>query len=312
MEEHMERIIYGTMGLGGPWDDTEITSQSIEEAEHAIEAALNIGIKTFDHADIYRKGKAEIVFAHAIKNLSIKREDIIIQSKSGIDLSSETTTYNFDPDYIERQLNQSLKNLQTDYLDAYLLHRPDPLADLSALGKRLKQLKNEGLFKKLGVSNMSHHQIELMAYYMDEKIEINQLEMSLSKIDFVDSTITFNHQNHHRNDNSSGTIEHCMKNNIELQAWGSLVQGAYSKSTTDACDSFLATRNVVKELSIKYKTSDASIVLAWLMKHPANIRPIVGSKNPKRILEIKDAESINLDHLDWYRLLTASRGQLIP
>jgi len=124
--------------------------------------------------------------------------------------------------------------------------------------------------------------------------------------------VTFNHNGHHTSDCPSGTIEHCMKNNIELQAWGSLSQGIYSMDNTDVTENIKKTRTVVTELAEKYDTSKASIVLAWLMKHPSAIRPIVGSKNPSRILELRDASKINLGHLEWYRLFTASRGQVIP
>ncbi len=154
--EHASSVVFGCMGLGGEWAASSYSSEHVKQANNAIEAALNAGITVFDHADIYTLGKAEKVFADVLKQNPDWRNNMIIQSKCGIRFEDETgpKRYDFSPAYITQSVDGILQRLNQEYIDILLLHRPDPLADLPALGECLTALHKAGKFRYLGVSNM--------------------------------------------------------------------------------------------------------------------------------------------------------------
>lgn len=310
-------IIYGAMGLGGPREETfKLTDTHYDEAELAIQTALDEGITFFDLADIYKNGRSELVFGHYLKKNPQIREKIILQSKVGIHLwgSDFGSRFDFSYDHIITSVDQILERLNTNYLDVLLLHRPDPLCDRDALKKAIDELFTSGKIRNLGVSNMDYHQIKLIEAYTGRKIIANQLELSLKKTDFVDSAIGFNNPHGKGLDFQLGTLEHCILNNISLQSWSPLARGIYSgaKLDKDTHQTILDTKNLVTRLAKKYAVSSDAVVLAWLMKHPAKINPVIGTTNPERIKNAMQAFHVSLTRDEWYELLVKSKGIPMP
>ncbi len=310
-------IIYGAMGLGGDWaKDKPITEEHIEEAKAALNTAIECGITFFDLADIYKGGKSETVFGYYLKENPTLREKIIIQSKVGIHLTGAPFGSRFDFSYshITQAVDGILHRLGTDYLDILLLHRPDPLMEREELKRAIDELFTQGKIRSLGVSNMDHHQIQLIETYTGRKIVANQLELSLLKTDFVINTVGFNNPVGNNLNFPLGALEYCMLNNVSLQSWSPLARGIYSGRALDAAtdETVYKTKEIVERIAKDRNVSADGVVLAWLMKHPAKINPVIGTKNPVRIKNAMDAFKIQLTRDEWYELLVASKGVRMP
>ena len=310
-------IIYGAMGLGGDWaKDQPITEKHLEEATLALNTAIECGITFFDLADIYKAGKSETVFGHYLKANPTIREKIIIQSKVGIRLTGAPFGSRFDFSYshIIESVDGILSRLCTDYLDILLLHRPDPLMDRDELKRAIDKLFKEGKIRALGVSNMDYHQIQLIEAYTGRKIVANQLELSLLKTDFVCNTVGFNNSVGDNLNFPLGTLEYCMLNNVNIQSWSPLARGIYSGRPLDenTPKTISNTKEIVERIAKDRNVSTDGVVLAWLMKHPAKINPVIGTTNPERIRNAMDAFKIQLTRDEWYELLVASKGVSMP
>lgn len=311
------RLILGCMGLGGGWTRDPIESAHVKQAQEAVETALDRGIHMFDHADIYAFGKAETVFGQVLQQNPALRERMIIQSKLGIRFPDEAkgipARYDFSKEYILESVDGILSRLGIDYLDVLLLHRPDALMDAREVAEAFHQLKASGKARYFGVSNMSAGQIRLLQSQLSEKLVVNQLELSLHKIGWLETGIHVNQDTARNNIFPEGTLEYCQMENIQLQAWGSLAKGLYSgASLQDASDNVKSTASLVKRLAEEKQTSREAIVLAWLMKHPAAIQPVIGTTDPSRIQACAEAENIELSRDEWYSLYVSSRGVSLP
>ena len=201
------------MGLGGSWSAEPYSSADVDEAAAAVEAALNAGITLFDHADIYRNGKAEAVFGEVLAQTPGLRERIRLQTKCGIRLNEQglETHYDLSRDAILERTNESLARLRTDYVDVLMLHRPDPLVDPAEVASAVGQLMAEGKVRAVGVSNMSGAQIEVLQDRLEAPVVANQLEMSLLKRAWLESTVLVNHAEGTDYSFPHGTVEHCVR-----------------------------------------------------------------------------------------------------
>ncbi|MGA8790171.1 MAG: aldo/keto reductase [Paenarthrobacter sp.] len=311
------RLIYGCMGLGGPWDGTSYGAAEIDQAAAVVEAARGIGIELFDHADIYRSGKSEAVFGEVLVRSQGLRERIQLQTKCGIRLGERglQTHYDLSRDAILERVNGSLKRLQTDYVDVLLLHRPDPLMDPREVADAVGQLMAEGKVRHLGVSNMSGAQIAFLQDQLETPVVANQLEMSLLRRDWLESTVLVNHAEGAGYSFPHGTLEHCMAQGIELQAYGSLAQGRYTGATSkEFPPAESAVKEMLEQLAGEKNTTPESVLLGWLMKHPARISPVVGTTHPTRIAACADAAAVakEMTRAQWYGLWVTARGNNIP
>ncbi|MFC5652964.1 aldo/keto reductase family oxidoreductase [Paenibacillus solisilvae] len=309
------QLVLGCMRFGGGWDQTPITADHLKEGHAALDAALEIGINMFDHADIYTRGKAEQVFGQVLKERPGLREQILIQSKCGIRFGDEANPHRFDfsESHILSSVDGILERIGTEYIDFLLLHRPDSLVEPEEVASAIHKLKASGKVRHFGVSNMSQGQIRLLQSYSDEPFIVNQLEMSLKKIGFVETGVHVNQEAAKNNVFPEGTLEYCRLENIQLQSWGPLAQGIYSgRDLKNESESVKATAKLVQKLAEEKNTTAESIVLAWLMRHPAGIQPVIGTINPERILACRDSITISLTREEWYALYTASRGVNMP
>lgn len=307
-------LIYGCMGLGGEWDNSEFTSKDIAVAERAIDAATSININFFDLADIYRHGKSERVFGQLLKNNQVRREDIIIQSKCGIRLSpTGTNHYDFSEQWIEHSLSGILERLDTEYLDILMLHRPDILVDTEELNKILNRLHTSGRVRAFAVSNMDVSQLQFLEKALEAPIIANQIELSLSATGPFSYAIQAKNQHTTSNQFYHGMFEHAQLNDVEVQSWGSLANGLYSTPINETdTKTVRKTKALVIELANHYNVSKEAILLNFIRKHPAKVRPVIGSLNPDRIKACNDIYRFELSKEHWYALLCASMGQGVP
>lgn len=314
---HTSRLILGCMPFGGGWNSEPITKDNILKAEKAVDAALSIGITMFDHANIYTRGKAEETFGTILKNRPELRDQIIIQSKCGIRLGDDTLPgrFDFSKEHILQAVDDSLSRLGIAYLDILLLHRPDPLVEPDEVAEAFGRLKAAGKVRYFGVSNMSVGQIKFLQQALPDRLMVNQLEMSLAHLHFLDQTVHVNQQAGASVNFADGLMEFMQTERIQIQAWGPLAQGRFSgRAVEKEPESVQKTAALVKRMAAEKETTPEALVLGWLMKHPAMIQPVIGTTDPDRIVACQDAErqSQLMTREEWYTLYVSARGKSMP
>jgi predicted oxidoreductase len=262
-------------------------------------AAYEAGYTLFDHADIYCRGMCETVFGQAMKDVPGMRDHILIATKCGIRFPGEPKPdsphrYDFSAEHILWSCDQSLKRLGTDYIDIYQLHRPDVLMDPQEVAGAFEELKKAGKVRHFGVSNFTPSQVTALQSAWPD-IVVNQVRVSLGELGCL----------------YDGTLDQCLERRITPLAWSPMGGGFLGTGgTPDAKDEKrVKLVELMDQIAVKYGTTRTVIALAWLLKHPSKIIPIVGSSNPERIRESVKADEVELDREDWYRLLVAARGQ---
>lgn len=283
------KLIAGTM-TWGVWGKSLLKNDMIAILKHGVSE----NITTFDHADIYGGYTTETEFGQAFKDSGIYREDVQFISKCGIQYMSANRKnvvkhYNYSKDYIIWSVEASLKNLQTDYLDTLLLHRPSPLMQPDEISEAIITLKNSGKIKHFGVSNFTASQMDLIS--KNVQIDVNQIEFSLTKHDAI----------------HDGTLDYMMVNNIKPMAWSPL--GSVFKEETAQT---LRIKNQLEILSEKYQATADQLLLAWILKHPSGIIPVIGTTNMERMTAAQQATKIDLETEDWFLILVASQGHKVP
>lgn len=311
------RLVLGCMSFGGNWDRTPIGQEDIRKAEQALDAALGIGITMFDHADIYTMGKAEQTFGAVLKNRPDLRDRIILQSKCGIRFSDDTAPgrFDFSKSHILASVEGILQRLGTSYLDILLLHRPDPLMEPEEVAAAFGELKAAGKVRYFGVSNMSASQIRFLQQALPDQIAVNQLEMSLAHLHWLDQGVHVNQQAGTHVNFAEGLLEYCQLEHIQVQAWSPLAQGRFSGRTLTAePEQIQKTVALVGQMAASKETTPEAIVLGWLLRHPAAIQPVIGTINPQRIVACADAErqAQLMTREEWYALYVSARGEPLP
>lgn len=283
------KIIAGTM-TWGVWGKNCSTEQMIE----LMNICLENGISTFDHADIYGGYTTEEAFGKAFNESKINRKDIQLISKCGIQMVSESRKntikhYQYSKAYIIASAELSLKNLQTDYLDLLLLHRPSPLIQADEIAEAVEKLKIEGKILDFGVSNFTPSQSNLIE--TKTKINYNQIEFSITHLEPM----------------LDGSLDHMQTNRITPMCWSPL--GTVFRNENEQSQRI---KKVTHELAAKYNVSEDIILLAWIIKHPAGIIPVCGTSDKKRLSLLMKATTVEMDLQDWFALWTASTGNDVP
>jgi predicted oxidoreductase len=312
---HVSRLVFGCMGLGGGWNKDAITKAHLKQTHECIDAAIAGGINFFDHADIYTFGKAEQVFGQALAERPELREHMYIQSKCGIRFEDDKgpKRYDFSAKWIEESVEGSLKRLNTDYLDVLMLHRPDPLMEVEEIAQVFSCLQESGKVRNFAVSNMQQHQMNFLQHALDMPIVANQIEASLQKHQFVDEGVYAGNADGKDLNFTPGSVEYCRHFDIQIQSWGSLCQGLYTGGDlTNASQADINTSILVNKLAALYDTTPEAIVLAWLLRHPALIQPIIGTTNVERIAASWGALNVTLSREHWYALYVSAKGHELP
>ena len=310
------RIAFGTWHLGGTWDNTPPSDEIKKRANDLIHAAVEHGITLIDLADIYTRGKSDMVVGEVIKNSPAIREKVLLQAKSGIVLPDELYEgsiphYDFSYDNLTQKVETTLQRLNTDYVDILLLHRPDPLVEPEEVARAIDDLESSGKVRYFGVSNHTPMQIELLKRYVKQPLVINQIELNILHNDLINDGVVSN-TNSADYTGARGTLDYCRLNDIMVQAWSPVAGGQIIAPSEDAPDNIKQTAQVIAELAEKYNTTKSAITLAWLLRHPAKIQPILGTMKVERIAESVLADNIELSRVDWYRLFAAANGAGIP
>lgn len=307
MQLEVSRIGQGCMRL----------SDSQPEVVATIRAALDQGITFFDHADVYGRGRCEEVFSAIWEEVPGLRDEIVLQSKCGIRSAGDPDErapqrYDFSSKYIMSSVDGSLRRLKTDYLDLLLLHRPDPLVEPEEVAWAFDQLQQAGKVRFFGVSNHTPAQIRLLQKWVQQPLVVNQVEMSIIHMPLINEGIVFN-QDDLRTDAGEGTLEFCRLHGITVQAWSPLAAGFLSGRPLSRPDPRIdKTAAVVARLAEERDVSKEAIVIAWLLRHPAGIQPMIGTTNPARIAAACQADEVELTREEWYSLFEAGRGQVVP
>lgn len=308
-------VIYGCMALGGGWESNQVTKADVAQAHQVIDTLLESGVNYIDHADIYTHGKAEQVFGEVLKERPELKEHFIIQSKCGIRFADDLYPgrYDLSPEWITSSVEGMLSRLHIECLDVLMLHRPDPLMEPSAIGQVFNQLVAAGKVKQFGVSNMNQSQLHFLQHYVDQPLIANQIELSLKNLAWLDEGVMVGMPEGASVNFSSGTLEYCQMNRVQIQAWGSLCQGLFTGANlANQPEHYQQTTALVTDLAKQYQCSGEAILLAWLLRHPAGIQPIIGTSNIARIKQAQQATHITLSREHWYQLYVSARGSALP
>jgi predicted oxidoreductase len=309
-ELDVSRLAYGTTSLA-TWDLSPVTPKEIRKGIQIVEAALENGITFFDHADIYAYGKCEEVFSAVWEAIPDAREQMVLQSKCGIRLfeGGEETRYDFSYERIVSSAEGSLRRLKVEQLDLLLLHRPDPLVEPDEVARAFALLKTRGMVRHFGVSNHSASQIALLQGSLDEPLVANQLKLSLLHNSLISDGLSINQTGVAQSPGVSGLLDYCRLHGLQVQAWSPAAQGHIVSPPDDAPDTTLEAKRLVGEIAAKKGCPEDAIALAWLLHHPANIMPIIGTSRPARLESSVAADSVELTNDEWARLLSAARGK---
>lgn len=279
-------LIAGTMRWG-IWG----ANHSVKEIQKLIDVCVEENITTFDHADIYGSHTTEELFGNAWKDMDLKRENLQFISKCGIVMNSDKKPsalkyYNYNKDYILNCVDESLSNLKTDYLDTLLLHRPSPLMNPEVIAEAFTVLKDVGKVREFGVSNFSVSQFELINQYVP--LVTNQIEISVNEISSFED----------------GILDQLMSKGLRPTAWS--VMGSYF---SDQSDENIRIKKVIVELCDKYNAEENQILLAFILKHPSKIIPVIGTSKAETIRTLSKTLQIDLDLEDWFRILESIKGK---
>lgn len=288
MQTKLSPIIAGTMNWG-IWDKKLSTS----EMAHLIQLCVENRITSFDHADIYGGYTTEADFGKAYTQSKIDRKDIQLISKCGIQLThgrdNKIKHYNYSKDYIIWSAEHSLKNLQTDYLDVFLLHRPSPLMEADEIAEAIEKLKKEGKIIDFGLSNFTASQTELIR--QKTQISYNQIQFSAT----------------HHEAMLDGSFDYMQLHNIRPMSWNPL--GTVFREDIEQTRRL---KKLLAELVKKYHLGSDTILLAWVLKHPAKVLPVAGTVNVARIQALMKATELQLEQEDWFAIWTESMGNEVP
>ena len=268
------------------------------QTESFVKSALDLGTNFFDHADVYGAGRSEELFGNVLKNEPSLREKMILQSKCGI---VPGRMYDFSKEHILNQVDGSLKRLNTEYLDLLVLHRPDALMEPDEVAEAFDTLVTSGKVRHFGVSNHTPMQIQLLERYLNQKLLVNQLQLSLTESTMISTGMETNTSNAGGINRDGYVLDFCRLNDITVQAWSPFQFGRIA-GTFIGNPNFPKLNETINELSGKYNLTPGGIVTAWILRHPANIQMITGTMNLNHLKEIVDATDVRISREDWYRL----------
>lgn len=283
-----------------------IADKSESEIESLIATALDAGINFFDHADIYGGGKSETLFGDVLKKHPEYREKMIIQDKCGI---VPGKYYDASYEHIIDSVNHSLERLQTSYIDILLLHRPDALSEPQEIARAFNALHQQGKVKYFGVSNYTAGQIAYLQKYLDFPLVINQLQLSIIHSLMIDSGLNMNMTDEQAIDREGGILDYCRIHDMTIQPWSS-VQASWADGTFIDNPKYEKLNTVLATLAEKYHTNKGAIAIAWLLRIPGDIQPILGTTSPVHLKESLDALNIKLTREEWYALYLAEEKPL--
>jgi predicted oxidoreductase len=274
-------------------------------AEHVIKTALDLGASFFDHSDVYGNGSCEEIFAD-IAGASSVREKMLLQTKCGI---RRAPAYDFSKEHILKSVEGSLKRLKTDRIDVLLLHRPDALAEPEEVAEAFDILHISGKVLHFGVSNQNPMQIQLLKKFVKQPIVANQLQLSLTNANMISQGLHVNMLDDAAINRDGSVLDFCRLNDITVQPWSPFQYGFF-EGVFLGNPKFPTLNEAIDALAKRYNVSNTAIAMAWLLRHPAKMQPVIGTMNPSRVADCIKAAEIVLTRDEWYRLYIAAGNKL--
>ncbi len=300
------RLAYGCMRLAGTMDRSQLTAEREAAGRRAVLAAWEAGYTHFDHADIYGNGLCEEIFGRVLREVPGMRERILVATKCGIrwqgdPVPSAPHRWDFSREHIVRSCEASLKRLGIETVDLFMLHRPDYLADPQAIAAAFAQLRDQGKVRAFGVSNFRPSYLSMVRAACPMPLVVNQVEIHLARLDCLED----------------GTLDQCLELGITPVSWsplagGLLGDGGVAQAADPRAAGLRVLLDVLDATAKRLGVSRTVLSLAWLLRHPAGIVPVVGSTDPARIRDAVRADALELSREDWYTILVAARGQGLP
>lgn len=296
-DTEVSQVALGCMRIGNMTD---------KEADIYLATAVECGYNYFDHADIYGGGRCEEVFGAALKRNGKLRDKIIIQTKCGI----RKGMYDFSKEHILSSVEGSLRRLGLDSVDILLLHRPDLLMEPDEVAEAFDELEKSGKVRHFGVSNHSAPQIELLKTSVKQELSINQMQLSIATASMISSGANVNLCNEDGVNRDGYLRDYCRLNGITIQPWSPLqhgfIEGSFSKN-----EKYAELNRTIGELAEKYGITETGMAIAWLLRLPDKMQPVVGSTNIERIKAVAEAADIEITREDWYKIYLAA-GYRLP
>jgi len=296
------RLAYGCWRIAGKEADADCQARG----RKAVIAAYEAGYTLFDHADIYGQGRAETIFGQVLKEVCGMRDRVLLASKCGIrpggdPVADASYRYDFSAEHIIRSCEGSLNRLGVERIDLYQLHRPDYLMCPEQVAEVFSTLKRSGKVREFGVSNFRPSQVAALQKACPMRLVVHQVEISLANRTHLDD----------------GTLDQCLAEGMTPLAWsplagGLLGNGAHRLLPLQEAYRTEAMVTALDKIAQARGVGRTAVALAWLLKHPSQIVPIVGSTEPARIREAVSADTMDLSREEWYGLLEAARGDRLP
>lgn len=276
-----------------------------QEAATLLNTAMDEGINFFDHADIYGGGKSEEKFAEALGMNPAVREKLLIQSKCGI----RQGFFDFSKEHILASVDGSLQRLQTDYLDVLLLHRPDALVEPDEVAEAFTSLEASGKVRYFGVSNQNPMQIALLAKFVKQKLLFNQLQLSITNTGMIDAGLNVNMEIDASVNRDGSILDYCRLHEITIQPWSPFQYGFFEGVFLDN-PKFPELNKAIDALAVEKGVTNTTIAIAWLLRHPARMQPIIGTTNPARVKASAQGSGLTLTRQEWYAIYRAAGNKL--
>ncbi|WPD75734.1 aldo/keto reductase [Dickeya fangzhongdai] len=289
-------IALGCMRLAGKTQQDAVT---------LLQTALDAGINFFDHADIYGGGRSEEVFAAAVRQAGIARDQLLIQSKCGI----RPGFFDFSKAHIIAAVEGSLKRLNTDYLDALLLHRPDTLCEPDEVAAAFDELEASGKVRHFGVSNQHPLQVELLKTAVRQPLLANQLQLSIMHTPMIDAGLNVNMTHAPSLHHDGMVLEYSRLQGMTIQVWSPFQYGFFDGVFVDN-DKFPQLNAVLSHIAGQHGVSTTALAAAWILRHPASMQVIVGSMDPHRLQDIATASELRISREEWYEIYRAAGNKL--
>lgn len=293
------RIVMGCM---------RIADKPLQETEALIVEGVRAGVNTFDIADIYGGGDCERILGVALKDLGLARKDYILQTKCGIRKNERGRWYDFSREHIINSVENSLIRLNTEYIDLFLLHRPDALMETAEVAEAFERLHGEGKVRAFGVSNFSAMQMQVLEK-AGVDVVVNQMQFSLGHTPMIDAGFNVNTKNDEATSRAGDAFEYCRLNKIALQAWSPLQYGKFA-GVFVGNEQFAALNVKLNELAEKYECTPTAIALAWILRTPAFAQAVTGTTSPERMRDLCVAADVALTREEWYQLYCATGKEL--
>ena len=301
------RLCYGAMRIAGSWDRTKVDAVAIEKGIQILECAVEAGYTFIDHADIYGDTTCEMIHGLALKKHPDWRDKLVVATKCGVRFENEPEgaphRYDLSREHILKSADASLQRLKLDRIDLYQFHRPDYLFDPQEAAQAMIELHQAGKVRYFGVSNFKPSFVSALQSALPFPLVSNQVQIHLLQLD------TF----------EDGTIDQCLEKRMTPLSWSPIAAGRLGPALSDHADLppekeskaalVMRLRPVLADIAKEYGVTPLAILMAWLMRHPSKIIPIVGTIRPEAMRDAAKADTSTLDRDNWYRILRIARGK---